>query len=378
MNILPTEQASLICNQMMNEFDSSSDFFSLCQKGKGKHFGALVCTDGTVYKAFSGQLFGSYFHEGYVPPCFEDVEKYLNSSSSEFLHSMYRFYCFDGKTTLLPKNSPTGTGDCCEPKLLSYCYSQGKKPLSMACFFYGDGSYPHKAFTQPCEARCKKLLPLIIGLDIVYLDSSVVVVNKPSGLLSIEGKGLEKQDSVAHRVKTLFSSCIAQPCVHRLDQATSGLMVLGLTDEAHRTLSMAFEKRLVKKEYVALVHGEFPLTLDGYKGTWEIKQRLDIDNRPMQIVDNQLGKTAVTYWQRLGTVRLNGSVFTKLLLCPQTGRTHQLRLACSHFGHPIAGDSLYGISDGFNKLQLCARHLEFDHPKTGKHLVFEVSDSLEA
>jgi len=361
---------------MMKEFDSMDDYKALLLPGCGKHFGALVCTDGTVYKAFSGQLFGSYHHPSFVGPCIDDAALALASKSAEELHSHYRFYCFDGAVRGLYDNAPTGTGDCCEPKLLSWCYEHRKKPLSMACFYYGNGSYEHKSFTTPCESRCKKLLPIILGLDIVYLDSSIVVVNKPAGILSIEGKGPDKQDCIASRVKNLFPSCISQPCVHRLDMATSGLLVLALTQQAHDKLSLMFENRLVSKTYKALVHGAFPSDASGAFGQWILKQRLDVENRPLQIVDPVLGKEAITLWRRIATVHIEGSVYTKLELKPQTGRTHQLRLACKTFGHPIAGDPLYGDSDSFLSLQLRAVKLEFVHPVLGKPMSFEVDSSF--
>ena len=381
--VLPQESAREQCLLMMEKFDSVPEFSSFLSEGCGKHFGCLICSDGTVLYAYSGYESDSLLKAlsktdyRFVPNCVKD---YVDCKDYRSLHSHYEFFDFSGKKINLSSlgNVPTGTGDCCEPKLLSYCYSIGKKPSSMACFFYGKGSFEHKAFSVPCDSRCKKLLPLILGLDIVYLDSSIVVVNKPAGLLSIEGKGPDKQDCIASRVRNLYSctsyGCIAQPCIHRLDQATSGLMVLGLIEESHRILSSDFENRRVVKEYEALVHGAFPSDVTGSCGEWVLKQRLDVDNRPMQIVDSVLGKEAVTRWERTRTVHIGNETYTRLILRPLTGRTHQLRLACSYFGHPIAGDRLYGSgNDGFDSLMLCARHLEFNHPLSTKHLVFDIS-----
>ncbi len=388
--ILPEEAARLECLKLMEELDSSPLGTALLRPGHGRMFGILVCTDGTVLRAFSGELEGELDVPPFVPPAF-DVASYRSVLASydapiknsadhrilsrrcwEELKRLYRFHCFDGSTCTLDQifpDAPSGTGDCCAPRLLSHAYGLGKRPTSMCEFFYGSGSMEHKSFHSPCDSRCKPLLPAIIGLDIVYQDSSVVVVNKPSGMLSIEGKGPDKQDCIASRVRAFFPGCIAQPCIHRLDQATSGLMVLGLTDEAHRSLSMSFEQRSVHKEYEALVEG---LILEP-SGSIDLPMRLDVDNRPRQVVDLQLGKPALTEWRKLSIENLDGRKVTRLNLIPHTGRTHQLRVHCAYgLGHPILADALYGNPDSASRLMLQARVLEFRHPVTGEHMRFEL------
>ena len=390
--ILPEQSAREECLKLMEELDSSPLGEALMKEGHGRMFGILVCTDGTILRAFSGELEGELSADGFVPPLFE-VAKYrailysydrLIKSSQDHrslsrecwkeLHALYHFTCFDGSdiklSSVLP-NSPSGTGDCCAPRLLSHAYSIGKKPASLCEFFYGSGSMEHKSFQNPCDSRCRPLLPFIIGLDIIYQDSDVVVVNKPSGMLSIEGKGPDKQDCIASRVRSFFPSCISQPCIHRLDQATSGLMVLGLTKEAHDRLSLDFENRQVHKEYEALVDG---LILEE-SGTIDLPIRLDVDNRPHQIVDPIQGKNAVTDWVRLSIDNLYGQKVTRLRLIPKTGRTHQLRVHCaSGLGHPILGDALYGSGqkEEVPRLMLQARSLSFNHPITGKLMSFEL------
>lgn len=389
-NILPLSPAKELCLQMMEEFDNSDFSKRLFEKDCGRMFGILTCTDGTVYKAFSGQLFNSYEYEGFVPPCFDisktdkllkeydlkiknaskEEQKILSKECWEKLCSLYEFHTFDNSVVRLSDitlNVPAGTGDCCAPRLLSYCYKNGKKPQSMCEFYYGNGTSEHKQFYNPCSSRCKPILKYIIGLDVLYLDDDIVVVNKPSGLLAIEGKGQDKQDCIAKRVRNLYQT-IDQPCIHRLDQATSGLMVLGLTKKAHDTLSLDFENRKIYKEYEALVKGK----IIEKEGTINLPMRLDTDNRPHQIVDFENGKQAITKWQNLGIHKSKNGYVTRLLLIPQTGRTHQLRLHClKGLGHEILNDTLYG-SDGNVKepLMLQATKLVFNHPTTKQEMTF--------
>ena len=390
--ILPEDDARTECLKLMEELDSSPLGRMLKTRGHGRMFGVLVCTDGTVLRAFSGELEGELLVPGFVPPAF-DVDSYRavlagydrlikNSSDHKTLSrrcwqelmGLYRFHCYDGSECTLSdvfSDAPSGTGDCCAPRLLSHAYASGKKPASLCEFFYGSGSLPHGSLHAPCNARCRRLLPHLTGLDIVYQDSSIVVVNKPAGILSIEGKGPDKQDCIASRVRSFFPSCIAQPCIHRLDQATSGLMVLGLTDLAHDKLSLDFEQRRVHKEYEALVEG----MIQEESGVIDLPMRLDVDNRPHQIVDRENGKSALTEWQRLSIENRDGRKVTRLRLIPHTGRTHQLRVHCAYgLGHPILGDALYGngVSSDAPRLMLQARLLEFRHPITGEDMRFEL------
>lgn len=394
--ILPLEPARTQCLALMMELDSTPLGDALMQVGHGRMFGILVCTDGTVLKAFSGELEGSYIEKGFVPPVF-DVRRFesvmrkydhlikrdlnhrvLSRQCWAELQELYHFHCFDGSDkplTSINSSLPSGTGDCCAPKLLSYAYSLGKKPLSLCEFFYGSGSFEHKSFNTPCDSRCKPILPAIIGLDIIYLDEDIVVVNKPNGMLAIEGRGDDKQDCISSRVRNLYPSCIKQPCIHRLDQATSGLMVLGLTQTAHDRLSRDFEQRKVHKEYEALVEG---LILE-QSGTIELPLRLDVDNRPHQIVDFENGKKAVTRWERLSIENLDGRKVTRLRLIPETGRTHQLRVHCAGaLNAPILGDALYGKApdEKTPRLMLQARVFEFTHPTTGKIMRFELAQEF--
>lgn len=203
------------------------------------------------------------------------------------------------------------------------------------------------------------------GLDILFEDDHIVVVDKPSGLLSVPGKGEANQDCVAARVRALYPGCIDQPSVHRLDQDTSGLLLLALTGTAHRALSIQFMEKLVGKRYVALLDGE----PSGDGGVIDLKFRLDPDDRPRQVYDPERGKRGVTRWRRLSVE--NGR--TRVEFMPLTGRTHQLRLHASHekgLGVPIVGDRLYGSGTGPGQLKLHASTLRFRHPVTRKPLEF--------
>ncbi len=395
--ILPTEIAKKQCQKLIEELDNSVLGLSLKRPGHGRMFGVLVCQDGTVLRAFSGMLEGQYEAEGFVAPAFDvnEMKSLLCKTDSQVktssnpketskecwkeVQKLYNFHCFDGvkrKLCDIFPNSPSGTGDCCAPKLLSCAYGFDKKPMSMAEFFYGEStqSNTHLEFYNPCDFRCKEILKYITGLDIEYYDGNIVVVNKPSGVLSIEGKGPDKQDCIASRVKSLYPACIKQPCIHRLDQATSGLMVLGLTKNTHDALSLSFENREVCKTYEALVYG----IIRENCGTIDLPMRLDISNRPHQTVDFENGKNAVTQWEKLSIENRYGTKCTRLKLTPLTGRTHQLRVHCAYgLGHPIVGDSLYGDTAqdeiaNVPRMMLHAKTLSFTHPISKEALSFEL------
>ncbi|MEN8257901.1 MAG: RluA family pseudouridine synthase [Thermodesulfobacteriota bacterium] len=203
------------------------------------------------------------------------------------------------------------------------------------------------------------------GLDILYRDGHIVVVNKPGGLLAVPGRGPDKQDCVTKRLKDTISSCIAQPAAHRLDMATSGLMALALTKEAHAHLSQQFAKRQVDKKYIALVEG----VPAGTGGEIHLAFRLDPDNRPHQIYDPVQGKMGITRWRLISSQ----DNISRLEFHPLTGRTHQLRLHAAHvlgLRCPIIGDALYGSGKEGDRLMLHATQLAFIHPASKKRMLF--------
>lgn len=309
----------------------------------------------------------------------------LTSESLEKVHELYSFYCFDGKIRSLKqicKNQlpPTGTGDCCAPKLLNFAFKNNLTPLSMCEVFYGRSTEKKISGCKysPCDERCGLILPEILGLKILYRDKDIIVVNKQSGLLSVPGRGPEKKDCVVNRVKKLFPECIEQPSVHRLDMETSGLMVLAFTKDAHRNLCRQFEEGLVQKKYVALLDGILAKKGIAQTGTMELYFRLDVENRPHQIWDSVYGKKAITEWQILNVEKYSSPLenkknVTRVLFIPHTGRTHQLRLASadSHsFGVPIIGDTLYGHCEPNERLMLHSCYIKFTHPSTGQVMEF--------
>ena len=205
-------------------------------------------------------------------------------------------------------------------------------------------------------------------MKIIYQDSHIVVVNKLGGLLSVPGRGADKQDCVVNRLKKMFPSCMDQPAVHRLDMATSGLMVLALDAASHRNLSRQFSERQVRKKYIALLEGEIDPN-KGKSGEITLGFRLDPDNRPYQVYDSVQGKVGVSRWRLLKVC--DGR--TLIEFTPLTGRTHQLRLHAAHelgLGCLIVGDSLYGSGQLGDPMLLHATRLSFFHPVTEEWMEF--------
>lgn len=257
------------------------------------------------------------------------------------------------------KLPPTGTGDCCAPKLLNHAFANNLTPLSLCEAFYGKNDIRHKKIFSPCLDKCKTLLKAMLNLDIIYADKHICVVNKDPNIVTIPGKTKELQDCVSSRVKKIFKFCIDQPSVHRLDMDTSGLLVFGLTKESHRLLSIDFQNKKVKKTYLALVRG----IVKEKEGIINLPHRLDVNNRPYQLVDFENGKESITKFKRLNVEKRNNENVTRLLLTPITGRTHQLRVHCKNSLFEIVGDRLYGTRyENENRMMLQALSLEFTHP----------------
>ena len=311
----------------------------------------------------------------------------LTDASLKKVFALYDFICFDGRKISLNqiitnhsnKLPPTGTGDCCAPKLLSYAFSQGLEPVSMDEVYYGrDTANKRNGISYPpCDERCGYILPSLLGLEILYRDKDIVVINKPSGLLSVPGNGEEKQDSAESRVRVLFPEAPRQPAVHRLDMETSGILVLALNPQSHRALNEQFASGQVHKKYIALLDG---ILYGKGEGRTELPFRLDPDNRPHQIYDEINGKIGITDWKKIRVESLKNPLtgkvkkVTRIEFSPRTGRTHQLRLASScpselgGLGIPIAGDSLYGHVEEGERLMLHAVEIQFHHPTSGEIL----------
>jgi len=206
-------------------------------------------------------------------------------------------------------------------------------------------------------------LPPQSEIDVIYHDDDLVVLNKPSGLLSVPGRAIEHKDCLETRVQLRFPTATT---VHRLDMDTSGIMVMALNKEAHRHLSMQFEKKTLKKSYISLVSG----VVVENTGVIDLPLRCDWPNRPLQMVDPELGKKALTQWRVLA--RYEDS--SRLELTPITGRSHQLRVHCLSMGHAILGDRFYGEPDIIAKskrLCLHAEMLELELPSVADRKVFK-------
>ena len=282
---------------------------------------------------------------------------------------------FRGTVQQLP---PSGTGECCEPKLLQYAYIHHLKPVQMAMFWWGkspDNEIRHHLHYYPaCSGKCKPVLTYMLPpevmadkpqrtlaeqLEIVYEDDDLWVVNKPSGMLSVPGKS--NRESVISILQERCKEGETPLVVHRLDMDTSGLLVVSKHKTAHYRLQKQFRDREIDKTYIAVLDGE-PLPI-GEKGRIELPLSPDLMHRPFQKVDKEHGKPAITEYLIVDEHVVE--------LHPLTGRTHQLRVHCAHaegLGRPIKGDNLYGCRA--DRLYLHAARIAFEHPGTGVGMVF--------
>ena len=207
--------------------------------------------------------------------------------------------------------------------------------------------------------------PADTGLDVLYQDDALLVVNKPGGLLSVPGRGASKQDCMASRVQAVYPAAVT---VHRLDMETSGIMVMALDKPVQRKLSLLFQERRVQKRYIAIVSG----CMQSSCGEINLPLIADWPNRPRQMVDRKNGKPSTTLFKVIDRDSKNSS--TRVELKPVTGRTHQLRVHLHALGHGILGDSLYSDGDAdtrADRLMLHAESLAFHHPGTNEFMNFE-------
>ena len=281
------------------------------------------------------------------------------------------------------KTPPAGAGECALPKLLQYAYLHQLKPLAMAEFWWGNSpktEVRHHGYYYPsCKGKCEPILqhmlqglkvdknPLSANahkkeeLEIVFEDEWLVVVNKPSGMLSVPGKE-EEADSVYHRVKARYPEATGPMIVHRLDMATSGLLLVAKTKEVHQHLQEQFMNRSIKKRYVALLDRSELNGLPAETGTINLPLCLNPLDRPRQMISEEYGKPAVTEYRILNY----SDKYIRIAFYPLTGRTHQLRVHAAHhqgLNCPILGDELYGKKA--DRLYLHAEYLEFRHPVYG-------------
>ena len=284
---------------------------------------------------------------------------------------------------------PAGSGECAAPKLLQYAFSNNLTPITMAEFWWGSSPNAavrkHKNYYPACQGRCKPILTHMLAgtemdanlllenlsekqdLEIIYEDDVLIAVNKPAEFLSVPGKDIK--DSVFTRIKEKYPNATGPLIVHRLDMSTSGILLLTKTKEANKVLQSQFINRTIKKRYVALLDGDLPEN----KGKIILPLRVDLDDRPKQLVDFIYGKPAETDWKIIQ--KENGK--TRVYFYPITGRTHQLRMHAAHksgLNTPIVGDDLYGRKD--KRLHLHAEFIEFLHPTTHKKMSFTVAPTF--
>ena len=386
----------------------------------GKMFGVLVVepsADIPYLAAFSAQLDGSYYHEGFVPPVYEASSLPVGTSREEsqrlqrLLFANYNFLTIRGeqknlldifqnekrivpaeewfsKTSTPPSKSslpPAGAGECCAPKLLQYAFAHGLKPVALAEFWVGA---PPKnelrregVFYAPCSGKCVPILrhmlhglemeepqriaaeKLCRQIEVLYEDPQLVVVNKPAGLLSVPGK--EGQLSLAEYLLSHGNYAFLRPA-HRLDQDTSGLLVLAKSPDIYTALQSYFQRRDILKRYEAVVQSEAPLQSEGFIELPLLPNPFD---RPRQMVDRTHGKPSITRYS-VREIYADGRTFVDFF--PLTGRTHQLRVHAAHpegLNAPIIGDRLYGGAPA-ERLMLHAAEIRFLHPATKEEMHF--------
>ena len=392
----------------------------------GKMFGVLVVEGLTTeYRqyicAFSAKLDGSYHHNGYVPPVYEMTQAPVGTSRTEsqrLQRLLFAKYCFvnglgetrnlldifaDEKPIISAEEwfnkekvrdiksednatlPPSGAGECCAPKLLQYALTHGLRPIAMAEFWVGAPSNSEMrregCFYPPCSGKCKPILRHMLKgieqlkiegtncekttkdwskeIEIIYEDKWLMVVNKPAGLLSVPGRSDEPS-----LVTILSEQCLndnLQPA-HRLDQDTSGLLVLAKRNDVYKTLQAYFQRRDILKRYEAIVKPSSTSCLQPEEGDINLPLLPNPFDRPRQIVDFEHGKVSLTHYH-IRAAREDGTRFIDFY--PHTGRTHQLRVHAAHhagLNSPIVGDNLYGKPA--ERLMLHAAEIEFTHPIT--------------
>ena len=280
------------------------------------------------------------------------------------------------------KTPPAGAGECAAPKMLQQAYLHHWKPIAMAEFWWGNSPKNevryHGYYYPACKGKCEPILRHMLQgleveanpmqqeaeqgnekLNIVYEDQWLLIINKPAGMLSVPGK--ERQTSIYDLARKAYPEADGPMIVHRLDMATSGLLIIAKDKKTHQHLQAQFKNRSIRKKYIALLDGIVPED----EGAIELPLCPNPLDRPRQMVDTQYGKPAITYYQVLERT----DKYTRIALYPHTGRTHQLRVHAAHpsgLHCPIIGDALYGKKD--KRLYLHAESIEFTHPVNGQYM----------
>jgi len=325
----------------------------------------------------------------------KETRKTLSAQLQRQLFESYKFLnankewkslltIFTEELDLMP---PAGAGECAAPKLLQYAYMHNLQPITMAEFWWGQSPKSeirkHGEFYPACRGKCVPILGFMLDglsvddnplennpadgkeMQIVFEDEEVLVINKPAEFLSVPGRYVK--DSVQTRIQQQYKDAIL---VHRLDQGTSGIILVAKNYDSYVNLQKQFTKRTVTKRYLAILNG----VLEKNSGVIDLPLRVDLDNRPQQMVCYEYGRPSQTKFE-ISKVE-NG--LTYIHFYPITGRSHQLRVHSAHpagLNIPILGDDLYGNKN--ERLFLHAEYLEFDHPKTQERLAFTVPAAFE-
>lgn len=316
--------------------------------------------------------------------------KVRSSALQQQLFEQFRMLNYRGEVKTLRdifeqtvhKTPPAGAGECAAPKMLQQAYLHHWKPIAMAEFWWGNSpknEVRHHGYYYPaCKGKCEPILRHMLQgleveanpmqqeaergnekLNIVYEDQWLLIINKPAGMLSVPGK--ERQTSIYDLARKAYPEAEGPMIVHRLDMATSGLLIIAKDKKTHQHLQAQFKNRSIRKKYIALLDGIVPED----EGTIELSLCPNPLDRPRQMVDTQYGKPAITYYQVLERT----DKYTRIAFYPHTGRTHQLRVHAAHpsgLHCPIIGDELYGKKD--KRLYLHAESIEFTHPVNGQSM----------
>ncbi len=381
------QQRKIVREGIKNQFDATDVLLQLSKQSQDdkRQYKSLK-------KSCQAQIVAS---EERLKQLFDDEIKQLKQQRkllSQGLHKhvfdLYEVQNTHGQIKLLEElfidsRPPGGSGDCAAPKLIQYALKHGLKVLSLTEFWWGASPKKeirhHQQFYPPCRSKCHQILPFMLdGLvvkkteadeeklipTVVFEDDVLLVLNKPEGLLSIPGK-VEKY-SLQTWVENEYPNAEGALLVHRLDQATSGLVLVAKNAAVHKALQKQFIQRTVKKRYVALLAKLYKYEHDH---VINLPLRVDLDDRPRQLVCYEYGKAAST---RVELIAHEGER-SRVYFYPITGRTHQLRVHAAHelgLNNPIVGDTLYGIKE--TRLMLHAEHIEFFHPLKERRITVAV------